>query len=221
MKKLKEGFTLVELVVVIAIIGVLAAIIVPSIMGFVHEARVKADITSAKRLYETINVLITRDEVAYNSMHAESVKLNSKHRNTTTYDTLSVNTESGTERYKLVVVARIAGSKKVANDTVGNKVIEGNREVVDFAEALTAELKNRVVSGDPDVLIPMKAGTIAGKKVNSWAIVLRYDENNRESDEVEIWAFDRNNTEAGEKQACWRPLFRVYPGTCAEYLNES
>ncbi|MBR1562130.1 MAG: prepilin-type N-terminal cleavage/methylation domain-containing protein [Ruminococcus sp.] len=54
MKKNRKGFTLVELVIVIAIIGILACIIIPTIYNYVQKARVKAAIADARTIKVSI-----------------------------------------------------------------------------------------------------------------------------------------------------------------------
>jgi prepilin-type N-terminal cleavage/methylation domain-containing protein len=69
--KNKKGFTLIELIVVIAVLGILAAIIIPTISGFTDKANAKAVtadariiITGAAAAYAENNDTPTEDEIA-------------------------------------------------------------------------------------------------------------------------------------------------------------
>lgn len=67
--KAKKGFTLVELIVVIAIIGVLAAILVPTMLGYVENSR----ITSMDQVAKTIK---DAAQVAATEMDTQGIGLN-------------------------------------------------------------------------------------------------------------------------------------------------
>ena len=61
--KKKKGFTLIELIIVIAIIAILAAIAIPNFLSIQRKSRVKADIASAKTVFDATSALIAQSDI--------------------------------------------------------------------------------------------------------------------------------------------------------------
>lgn len=73
--KAKKGFTLVELVVVIAIIGVLAAILVPTMIGVVQDSNITSADSTASQIKTQATNFLTKADTAKCSIRGTSEML--------------------------------------------------------------------------------------------------------------------------------------------------
>ena len=124
-----KGFTLIELIVVIAIIGVLAAILVPSMIGYVGQSKLSTANSNAKLAFTNSATYCTNCEVAGYTVVSGSA----------TYNLAGGSATSGVAT---VVISEAGVPEKTAwAKTTSDKYVGG------YPVAATAE-KNSTASGE-------------------------------------------------------------------------
>lgn len=62
-RKKRMGFTLIELIIVLAVMGIIALIAIPSLMGTKENFRVKADKKSCETIKRAVDILIADETI--------------------------------------------------------------------------------------------------------------------------------------------------------------
>lgn len=188
----KNGFTLIELIVVIAIIGVLAAILVPTMIGYVKKSKRAADVSSAKDIHtQVMDLILTEDDLS-DSFYYDGGNVSSA---ITKLDEISNHT------YDLVVVAYLDGAGKT--DGSGNVWTPTDAGIQDFCDALNK--KSEFYSTNPDIKRKIKSKSdINGKNFNRWYVGYRKDN----ASTVEVWIGDGSTTTADPLKCLYAQVTR-------------
>lgn len=75
--KSKKGFTLVELILCIAIIAILAAVLVPALMGYIRKSNLSKAKSNVQSAYTAISTYISNCEVTgkvYSTVSSDMIK---------------------------------------------------------------------------------------------------------------------------------------------------
>ena len=161
MRMKKSGFTLIEIIVVITIIGVLAMLLIPSMIGYVKKSKRSSDIATARTIRnDAAAVLAEGDEDAETAFYSGGGSAKS----------VSVSYAGETEDYSIVVLA-----EKEANSL---EEWQPQGDADSFISELNSMQKQRI---DLKYNVPER-----GVEVDHWYLA----KDAGESDRIEVWVGD-------------------------------
>lgn len=186
MKRKQKGFTLIELIVVIAIIGVLAAILVPTMLGYVKKSKRASDVSNAREMHTSVLDLVLEDDEANDSFYEQASNYSASIKKT---DAIS-HTD-----YDLVLVAYLDGA--AGSDGSGKVWTEMDSAQKTFCDKLNKRLGYAAGSSAIKLKINSKADK-STEKYNRWFVGYRKDTPTT----VEVWIGDGSSGAGGDPQMC-------------------
>ena len=218
MKKNVKGFTVIEMICSIAILGILASMAVPSYINHLYLVQKKADIAAARSIYTVATAAMTNDTMysEYGSTKDSQMCFH-----------VSVATDDGTETYYVTPVARSNGIPyKLPNGTKNKSVTAPSHNKADYwpkisnaFPTLNQEISDAFGGKGPlmhfDTMNP-------DFKINCWYVVRKIDPSivnpTRKTAKfvgTEIWVGESCLTGTGDNGL----KFRIYPDPDIEYLT--
>ncbi|MDE6433723.1 MAG: type II secretion system GspH family protein [Lachnospiraceae bacterium] len=144
-----RGFSLVELLVVMAIIAVIAGVLAPALIRYVNKARLSSDIDTGKEIAKAILAAVTEEDVKDNAVeHADPhpvEDMDGDDFKDKVYEILSVNTVKG----------------KAKKDVDGNVMQNGTPQF--YYTLDTSKSKIEIYYGGTDA--DYQVYPVAGKKI--------------------------------------------------------
>lgn len=125
--KAKKGFTLVELIVVIAIIGVLTAILIPTMIGYVKSANITSADQTAASIRKTVSNVIAQMETKGCTLKNDG------------YFSISVTNSTGSEPEFTVTASASSGGIEEAGDAM---TVSSSWEMSQMEAAIKDALEN-------------------------------------------------------------------------------
>lgn len=189
--KNNKGFSLVELIIVIAIMAILAAVISLAVIRYVDRSRKASDVETAKTIYDAVSYAYAEGYSYEGQEHG--VDQDADYVGTDVMPNISSGTESS---YSMEIISKASGTATFTNNVDAQiHFMSLLRKSLGKENAGSKEFSDPKCKKDSGNGKP--AGFLIGRKLDGSNEPVRF----------EVWIMD----------SAGKPIYRLYPDCCKEY----